>query len=102
MAQNARIRDERTESTVRIQIAATESHEADLEQYVRICGHRIGDGLQISLTWFAKHECLHVCTPRKIIGKVIDVKLKLGMETGFGGRPRLRWTISSLEDDLSF
>ena len=73
MAQNARIRDEWIESAKRIQIAATESHEADLEQYVRICGHRIGDGLQISLARLAKHKRSHVCTPWKIIGKVIDV-----------------------------
>ena len=89
MAQNARIRDEWIESTVRIQIAATESHEADLEQYVRICEHRISDGLQISLARFAKHKCPHVRTPWKIVGKVIDVKLKLGMENGFGGRPKI-------------
>jgi hypothetical protein len=73
MAENAGIRDEWIESTVRIQIAATESHEADLEQYVRICEHRIGDGLQISLARFAKHKCSHVCTPWKIIGTVTDV-----------------------------
>ena len=75
MAQNAGIRDEWIESTVRIQIAATESHEADFEQYIRIYEHRIGDGLQISLARFAKHKRSHVCTPWKIVGKVIDVNL---------------------------
>ena len=73
MAENAGIRDEWIESTVRIQIAATESHKANLEQYVRICEHRIGDGLQISLARFAQHKCSHVCTWGKVIGKVIDV-----------------------------
>jgi hypothetical protein len=73
MAQNPGIGDERIQSAVRIQIAATESHEPDLEQYVRIGELRISDGRQISLARFAKHKRSHVCTWGKVIGKVIDV-----------------------------
>jgi len=65
--------DQGVEPAERIQIAATESHEADLEQYVGICERGIGDSLQIGLTRLAKHECLHVCTPWKIVSRVIDV-----------------------------
>ena len=58
MPQNARIRDEWIESTERIQIAATESHEADPEQHVRICEYRISDGLQIGLAAVCEAQAL--------------------------------------------
>jgi hypothetical protein len=73
MAQNARIGDEWIQSAERIQVAATKSDEADLEQYVSVSEDRISDGLQISLARFAKHKRSHVCTWGKVIGKVIDV-----------------------------
>jgi len=85
MAQNARIRDEWIESTERIQVAATKSDEADLEQYVSVSEDRISDGLQISLARFAKHKRSHVCTWGKVIGKVIDVNnrsSRLGLASG--------------------
>jgi hypothetical protein len=96
MAQNARIGDKWIESTVRIQVAAAESHHTDLEQYVRICEHRIGDGLQISLARFAKHKRFHVCTWRKVIGKVIDVNNRSsGPKTGCRGKTLSRSTVTS-------
>src|ERR1700747_1004007 len=73
MAQNARIGDEWIQSAERIQIASAEAYESHLEQHIRVCKHRISDGLQISLARFAKHKRSHVCTWGKVIGKVIDV-----------------------------
>ena len=68
---------------------------ADPEQHGRICGYRISDGLEIGLTRFAKHERPHVCTPWKIIGKVIDVNHRSS-----GHRNSLRWQGSIRFDGL--
>src|SRR5262249_55747557 len=81
MAQNARVRDQWIDSAERIQITAAQSHHADFEEHVCISEHGIGDGLEIGLTRLGKQERSHVCTPWKIIGKVIDCQQwKLGTE----------------------
>src|SRR5580765_5091803 len=87
MPQNARISNEWIDSAERIQVAATKSDEADLEQYVFVSEDRISDGLQISLARFAKHKRSHVCTWGKVIGKVIDVNHRSsGPKTGLRGK----------------
>src|ERR1700747_2100516 len=87
MAQNARIGDEWIQSAERIQIASAEAYESHLEQHIRVCEHRISDGLQISLARFAKHKRSHVCTWGQVIGKVIDVNNRSSRPgTGFHGK----------------